>query len=1109
MKKISFLSVLLCTSFLSLAQEKILVFSKTAGFRHASIAKGQEFFKKLAEKEKYTITFSEDSEVFNEENLKTFNAVVFLNTTGDILNEAQQVAFERYIQAGGGFMGIHAATDTEYSWPWYNGLVGAYFASHPGKNVSNVQEGEMTVLDKSHPSTRHMPEKFKRMDEFYDFKSLKKEQLNFLIRVDEKSYQEGKMGDFHPMSWYQNYDGGKVFYTNFGHTDETFTEELSSKHIEEGLKTVLASKLDYSKAYSEPAPEENRFVREVLIDNLDEPTELATLPNGKVIFVERKGAVKVWDPSTKTVEIAAQMPVYTKFEYGLMGVGIDPNFEKNKWIYLFYTPETNEHMDNFLSRFTFNDIKNEVDLSTEKVILRFPVKRIECCHTGGSIEWDAMGNLYLSTGDDTNPFASDGYAPIDFQEGRSGWDALRSSGNTNDLRGKILRIKPTEEGSYSIPEGNLFPVGTPNTRPEIFVMGCRNPYRISVDQRTNYLYWGDVGPDAGKANPERGPEGQVEFNQARKAGNFGWPLFVGNNDAYRAFDFEKKISGPAFNPEKPENNSPNNTGLKILPPTQKPLIWYGYGESEKFPLLGKGGANPMAGPVYYFDDYKENDQKLPKYYDGKLLIYEWMRDWILAVTLNEKGDYVKMEPFMPNTKFYHPMDMALSQNGELYVLDYGMNWFSKNKDASLSRITYNRGNRTPVVKVSADKVVGAAPLTVAFNSEGTLDYDNDKLSFLWNFGSKTSKLPNPTFTFKKPGIYPVTLEVRDSFGNKKTETVEIQVGNQMPEIEITVDGNQSFFFEGQPINYSVNVKDKEDGSLGNGISEEDIIVQISYLEGYDETIMAQGHQRNLSFSSGKRLVETGDCMACHAANKKSIGPSYSEIANKYKRNRENVNYLAGKIIKGGGGVWGDQAMAAHPDLSEEDAKTMVNYILSINDDRVKSLSAAGSYETSEHKGKKDGAYVILATYTDKGGDVIGPLTVTKSLAIRNTMVKSTAYSTEKNTMKFDVPGIGEVVIVNDGSELTFNKMDLRGFKGVQLGAMGRKGQTAGGTVELYLGRDKGTKLLEATIKEDNVVPLQVELDQTVSEVDDLVLVFKNASAEGKPLFAFGFIKFTQ
>lgn len=1110
MKKIAFLLLLAFVVNNAWSQSKqVLVFSKTVGYRHASIKAGQKFFEQLGQKENINMIFSEDAVIFSEENLKIFSAVVFLNTTGDILDATQQTSFERYIQAGGGFMGIHAAADCEYDWAWYNGLVGAYFASHPGGYVSNVQMGKMNVLDKNHPSTSHLPTTFSREDEFYDFKSLQKDKLNFLIEVDEKSYKQGKMGDFHPMAWYHDYDGGKAFYTNFGHVDETFTEEKMMEHLRQGLFSVLSTKRDYSLAKSLIAPEENRFTKTILIDNLDEPTELAAMPNGKVIFVERKGAVKVWDPSTNNVNIAAQIPVYTKFEYGLMGVGIDPNFEKNNWVYLFYAPETEEHTDQFLSRFEFDQKTNSIKMETEKVVLRFPAKRVDCCHTGGSIDWDNNGNLFLSTGDDTNPFASDGYAPIDFTPGRSGWDALGTSGNTNDLRGKILRITPTPDGSYTIPEGNLFPVGMDKTRPEIFVMGCRNPYRIAVDKKNNYLYWGDVGPDAGKPNPSRGPDGQVEFNQARVAGNYGWPLFVGNNDAYNAYNFETKESGPKFDPAKPVNESPNNTGLRVLPPTNKPLIWYGYGESEMFPVVEKGGANPMAGPVYYSDMASNNPRKLPAYLNGKFFGYEWMRDWIILVELDNNGNYKSMERFMPSTKFYHPMDMTISKDGELFLLEYGMNWFSKNKEAMLSKIDFNPGNREPVVSISSSKSLGAAPLKVAFSSVGTMDYDEDELSYEWNFGPglKKSKDANPTFTFKKPGIYDVSLTVKDKSGNSSTKGLQVQVGNEEPEIEISVAGNSSFYFGQESFDYTVAVKDKEDGTIGNGINAEDVIVNVNYLEGYDKTMIAQGHQQNLSFSTGKRMIESNDCAACHSVAAKSIGPSYTDISNKYKKNNANITLLANKIINGGGGVWGEQAMAAHPDLKEDDAKTIVEYILSINDEKIKSLPTTGTYLAQAHKDKKEGAYLIQATYTDKGGKVVGPLSTTKVVALRSPMIKSGTYDASENASKLDIPKIGEVVLVKDGSMVKYANIDFKGVHKLEIGVIAREEQTAGGSVEFRIGSKDGPIIGEAKVEDNANVPIFVELSKLPDGQRDLVLVFKNTQANGKPLFELTYLQF--
>ena len=234
------------------------------------------------------------------------------------------------------------------------------------------------------------------------------------------------------------------------------------------------------------------------------------------------------------------------------------------------------------------------------------------------------GNLWISAGDDTNPFASDGFAPIDERADRRPWDAQRTSANTNDLRGKILRIRPQPDGSYTIPEGNLFPEGTPNTRPEIYIMGCRNPFRYTIDSKRGYVFWGDVGPDAGKDGAMRGPKGIDEVNRAKGPGFWGWPYSRGNNQAYHDYNFTTEESGALFNPDKPINDSPNNTGLRTLPPAQESMIWYSYDDSEEFPWVRKGGKNPMAGPVFYSDEFGV-ENKFPPYFDGKLLIYEWMR----------------------------------------------------------------------------------------------------------------------------------------------------------------------------------------------------------------------------------------------------------------------------------------------------------------------------------------------------------------------------------------------------------------------------------------------------------------------------------------------------
>ncbi len=223
----------------SVAQKKkkcILVFSKTAGFRHTSIPAGKAALLKLGKENNIVVDTTEDASFFTATTLKKYNAVVFLSTTGDVLNDEQQTAFEQYIRSGKGFVGIHAATDTEYGWPWYCKLVGANFANHP-----KPQKATLRVTDATHISTKHLPNAWERFDEWYNFKNQNAD-VKVLLTIDEKSYQGGKNGDNHPMAWYHSYDGGRTFYTALGHTDESFQEELFLKHVLGGIKYAMGKK---------------------------------------------------------------------------------------------------------------------------------------------------------------------------------------------------------------------------------------------------------------------------------------------------------------------------------------------------------------------------------------------------------------------------------------------------------------------------------------------------------------------------------------------------------------------------------------------------------------------------------------------------------------------------------------------------------------------------------------------------------------------------------------------------------------------------------------------------------------------------------------------------
>jgi cytochrome c len=413
------------------------------------------------------------------------------------------------------------------------------------------------------------------------------------------------------------------------------------------------------------------------------------------------------------------------------------------------------------------------------------------------------------------------------------------------------------------------------------------------------------------------------------------------------------------------------------------------------------------------------------------------------------------------------------------------------------------------VFAKADKKAGAAPLTVAFSSEGTMDYDNDALKFAWNFGKgmTINTQPNPKITFAKAGEYDVVLTVTDAAGNKTNQIVKVKVGNAEPKVNIAVKSNKTFFFDDQKIDYEVSVADKEDGTTAKGIDAADVVVNINYLEGYDKTMIEQGHKENMNFAAGKRLIDLSDCKACHAIDKKSIGPAYIDVAKKYRRGQTSINQLAEKVIKGGGGVWGEQAMAAHPQVSLSDARDMVDYILSLNDAKKASQPIKAAYETAAHKGKKDGAYIIQATYTDKGGKLIGPLTNTESVALRSSKVKAVSFDDSKSTAKFNVEALGgEIVIATeDGAYFGFKNIDLTGIKGLTIGAFSQKGQSVGGKFEVRSGSPNGALLAEAEVSESNIMPLKVSVNTTGQQ--NLYFVFKNPKSEGKPLFGVSSIDF--
>jgi cytochrome c len=862
-------------------------------------------------------------------------------------------------------------------------------------------------------------------------------------------------------------------------------------------------------------PDDNRFTKVVLAQRVEEPMQFQILKDGRVLFAERKGKIKVYNPISGKTIVIAELAVSTKYvsqtgevtegEDGLQGVILDPDFDKNHWIYVYYSP-AGDPPKNTLVRYTW--LGGKLVESSRKTIMDVVVQRYECCHVGGGMLFDKDKNLYLSTGDNTFSRASDGFTPLDERPGKSPEDSQKGSGNTNDLRGKILRIHPEANGSYTIPKGNLFPKGTPQTRPEIYTMGNRNPWRLTIDSKTGWLYWGEVGPDGGRDDFEkRGPQSYDEFNRAKKPGNFGWPYFVADNKAYRKYDFETKQSGDFFDPAHPVNNSPNNTGLKELPPATPAWIWYGKGVSKEFPLLGSGSNSAVGGPIFHRGDFVGAQRPFPDYYEGKWFITDWVRGWVNVVSMDENGEYKGMERFLPDLRLKGPIDMKFGPQGDLYVLEYGNGYFKDNPEAELVRIEYNSGNRKPQVQAATNKTAGAVPLTVNLSSAGTKDFDEgDVLKYQWTITKggapyKVVKEANPAITFTTPGTYKALLTVTDLKGAKNSQSVIIKVGNEPPVVKFNIaSGNSSFFFPGKSIAYTVSVNDKEDGSLENKkILPAQVSVSANYLsEGYNPTAIAQKQMSvdaSAQFAGTIALMGKSDCKSCHAINDKVLGPAFMQVAQKYKGDAAAPARLAKKIITGGQGVWGDAMMPAHPTMAESDAKAIVKYIMSLGSPapRAKNLPVAGTYTTVvPQNDNPDGAYILRAAYTDKGSKTAAAQTGESILVLYNPIVP-VAKATESKEMTFNDDHTVATVKA-PGGWLKFGQIDLTGIKELEVmgGSAGRRGATdATGSVEVYAGSPQGKLLGKFTGSYTGQTGFKISLPDGVG-ITDIYLVFNGS-----------------
>ncbi len=424
-----------------------------------------------------------------------------------------------------------------------------------------------------------------------------------------------------------------------------------------------------------------------------------------------------------------------------------------------------------------------------------------------------------------------------------------------------------------------------------------------------------------------------------------------------------------------------------------------------------------------------------------------------------------MEPFLENDKLYAPIDMEVGPDGRLYILEYGKGWFAKNKDAGLARIDYLAGNRPPkIASIKTNKLNGNLPFTVTATVKAT-DPENDKLTYIWTVGGikKTTTVPTLTHTITKAGDYKISVQVLDvAKASAKSSVVEIYAGNEQPLVNIDVKGNKSFFFPNQPVNYTVNVVDK-----GAKVDMKNLYVSTDYVQGRDMAGASMGHQVISDAMIGKNLMLASDCKACHSITEKSIGPAYTEVAKKYQKDTRALGYLASKIIKGGGGVWGENVMPAHLTMPESDARQIATFILSLaNAESTKpTLPAAGTIQPviSEQR-RQNNVFRLLATYTDNGGTGISPLAGSGAVYLRSSAVDVADFqATDINGFApKDSSGSKYLVLTPNRAWMKGQKLDLTGVKSIDV--EGFSANRAGKYyVEARLGSPTGTKLGETTL----------------------------------------------
>jgi glucose/arabinose dehydrogenase/PKD repeat protein/type 1 glutamine amidotransferase len=744
---------------------------------------------------------------------------------------------------------------------WTLDLEGANFPPPP---EPAVQQATIDILDRQHPANAGFGYNWVHTDRYLNWEPNPVGTVHTIAQVEERTYNPGvgPNGAFHPISWCRDYDGGRSFYTGLGRTEASYGEDTFRAHVLGALKwTTGMVRGDCKATIASNYKVERLTARNATgqLDQIGEPHGLTIAPNGNIFYIGKAacagnavpqpndwtnpniglgcGTIHLYDAKTKKVKLLTTLPVMgnrgsgdelVKNEEGLVGMTLDPNFATNGYFYVFWMPHESINRDTrigqrTISRFTYNATTQTIDQGTRKDLLHWDTQIHSCCHVGGGMAFDKDGNLLVGSGDNNSSEGSNGYSGNNWTKdykGVSFQDARRTAGNSNNLNGKILRIHPEADGTYTIPAGNLFPEANDpgdKTRPEIYVMGVRNIARLAIDPETNWLTAGWVGPDASKPSPELGPAKYETATIITSAGNQGWPYCMGNKQPYR----DRSSSDAAvltgwYDCDNPVNTSPRNTGLVNLPPIRNNMIWYSPdGGGPVFPLrpnsniptyvdtqatytqpyLRGGSQAIMSGPTYHYDRVQQDSGVAwPKYWDDKWFIGdESTATNRVAVTVDPAGVPTQQPPVFAetlnkiiptgggDTRLQSWMDAKFGPDGALYMLDYGSGFFTLDANQKLIKISYTGGAATPT-PAATNTAVQNKPLTYTFNGS-----KSGGVSWKWEFGDgTTSTEANPKHTYTRTGPFTAKLTTTYADGETAVSRTAVNVACAVSDKNTTV-----------------------------------------------------------------------------------------------------------------------------------------------------------------------------------------------------------------------------------------------------------------------------------------------------------------------------------